>query len=129
MSKLPRLSPTRVACIVAAVVVGYFLLSAAQDTLLSHQLSQDEQNLRSDVAGLTRQRAELQAIRDYLQTDEYIEGVARRILGLVRPGETLFIVSSSVQPTPGPTPHSDPPDRAQPWWEKLYGGGTSPEQP
>lgn len=129
MSKLPRLSPTRVACIVAAVVVGYFLLSAAQDTLLSHQLSQDEQNLRSDVAGLTRQRAELQAIRDYLQTDEYIEGVARRILGLVRPGETLFIVSSSVQPTPGPTPHSDPPDSAQPWWEKLYGGGTSPEQP
>jgi cell division protein FtsB len=111
------------------VVVGYFLLSAAQDTLLSHQLSQDEQNLHSDVAGLTRQRAELQAIRDYLQTDEYIEGVARRILGLVRPGETLFIVSSSVQPTPGPTPHSGPPGSAQPWWEKLYGRGTPAEQP
>ena len=129
MSKLPRLSPTRVALIVAAVVVGYFLLSAAQDTLLTHQLSQDEQSLRNDVAGLTSQRAELQAIRDYLLTDEYIEGVARRILGLVRPGETLFIVSSSAPPTPGPTPHAGESDSAQTWWEKLYGGGPSSEQP
>jgi cell division protein FtsB len=117
--KVPRLSASRVVMLLAAAVVGYFVFSAAGDVLLSHQLSQDEQDLRSEVADLSRQRDELEAIRAYLRTDEYIEGVARRLLGLVRPGETLFIVSSSVEPTPGPTPEAGP-GADETWWEKLY---------
>ena len=106
--------------IVAAVVVGYFLFAAAGDVLLSRELSGDKRELRSEVAELGRQQSELEAIRDYLRTDEYIEGVARRVLGLVRPGETLVIVSSSVQPTPAPTPQDGVEGDPRPWWEELY---------
>lgn len=119
MPKLPRLSLTQVAILGATLVVGYLLFTAAGDALLSRRLDQEEQRFVRELAQLERQQAELEAIREYLQTDEYIEGVARRVLGLVRPGETLVVVSSTtpVTPTPGPLP-----DEATPrWWEYLYG--------
>ena len=102
MRKLPRLSLTRVVIVLAAVAVGYFVFSAVSDALLSHRLSQDEQRLQREITELRDQQAELEAIRDYLRTDEYIERVARRLLGLVRPGETLYTIASSADPTPTP---------------------------
>jgi cell division protein FtsB len=109
--------------VLAALAVGYFVFAAVGDALLSHRLNRDEEHLRSEITDLQRQQEELTAIRDFLQTNDFIEGVARRMLGLVRPGETLVVVSSSVTPTPeltdsdtdaGPTP----PYRH--WWEELY---------
>ncbi len=120
MRKLPRISLTRAVLILALVVVGYFIFSAASDALLSRRLNRDEQQLQREVANLHDQQAQLAAIRDYLKTDEYVEGVARRVLGLVRPGERLVIVSSSVEPTPAPTPAPGEED-TRPWGEKLYG--------
>ena len=119
MDKLPQLSLTRVVIIAAALVVGYVLFSAGEEFLLSHRLDKEEQRARSEIAELQRQQTELEAIRDYLRTDEYVEGVARRILGLVRPGESLVIVSSTVPPTPTPELPLD--DDAPRWWELLYG--------
>ena len=117
--KLPRMTLTRAVAMLAALAVGYFLFTAAGDTLLSQRLNRDEDRLQQEIAGLQRQQERLEAIRSYLQTDEYIERVARRLLGLVRPGETLVIVSSSVRPTPAATPSESAEPR--PWWEELYG--------
>ena len=118
MPGLPRLSLTRVVILLAALAVGYFLFNAANDTLLSHHLTQEEEQLRQQIDRLQSDKARLQALRDYLKTDEYVEGVARR-LGLVRPGETLVIVSSTAPATPTPTPGGTV--STAPWWEQLYG--------
>ena len=120
MRRLPKLSLTRAVAILAALAVGYFIFTAVGDALLSQRLNRDEQRLQQEIASLEQDQAQLQAIRDYLRTDEYVERVARRVLSLVRPGETLVIVSSNVQPTPAATPQ---PDAAAPdsWWERLYG--------
>lgn len=120
VTKLPRLSLARAAMLAAAVVVGYFIFTAVGDALLSQRLDRDEEQLQQEIVDLQRQQAELEAIRDYLQTDEYIEGVARRVLGLVRPGETLVIVSSNAEPTPSPEAELGE-DEYRTWWEKLYG--------
>ena len=119
LRKLPRLTPARIAILLATLVVGYFVFAAAGDTLLSQRLSQDEQELQQEFADLQRQRSQLEAIREYLRTDEYIEGVARRVLGLVRPGETLVIVTSNATPVPA----EEEIDEKQPgrWWEQLFG--------
>ena len=121
--RLPRLTPTRVVLFLAALAVGYFVFTAVGDALLSQRLGRDEQRLQNEISDLQRQQQELVAIRDYLQTDGYIEGVARRLLGLVRPGETLVIVSSSV--TPAPVDAEDAAQAPTPayrhWWENLYG--------
>lgn len=118
MRGLPRLTLTRVVLLLAAVVVGYFIFDAGKGTLLSHNLTQEEQQLQRQIGQLQDQQARLQALRDYLRTDEYVEGAARR-LGLVRPGETLVIVSSTAPPTPAPTPGGS--ISTAPWWEQLYG--------
>ncbi len=119
MRKLPRLSLKRLTLVAAAIVVGYLLFSLAGDFVLSHRLSSQEQRTRNEIATLDRQERELTAMRDDLQSDAYVESVARRVLGLVRPGESLVIVTSSVTPTPTPTPSAR--DRARPWWEELNG--------
>ncbi len=118
MLGLPRLTLTRVVIVLAAVVVGYFLFAAGKDTLLSHHLTQQEQQLRQQIDQLQAQQTRLQAIRDYLKTDEYVQGVAHR-LGLVKPGEKLVIVSSTAPATPTPTPGASTSHGT--WWEQLYG--------
>ena len=118
MHKL-RPSLTRIVMLLATVAIGYFIFAAVGDVILSQRLNRDEQRLQQEIAKLDRQEIALQAIRDYLQTDEYIEGVARRTLGLVRPGEVLVIVSSSADATP--TPDSQTHEADLTWWEKLYG--------
>jgi cell division protein FtsB len=116
--KLPRLTLTRAVAILAALAVGYFLFAAVGDTLLSQRLNRDEASLQREIAGLERDEQRLLAIQSYLETDEYIERVARRVLGLVRPGETLVIVTSSVTPTPTPDAESGT-NEVRPWWEDL----------
>ena len=61
------------------------------------------------------------AVRDYLKSDEHIEDIARRILGLVRPGETLVVVSGALSaaslrrppPPPSPSPNTPPAPSAE----------------
>jgi len=126
--RLPRLSPARVIILLAAVATAYLVFAAGGEYLRSRQLEADEQSLRREVLDLQRQHEKLLAVRDYLLSDEYIEGVARRILGLVRPGETLVLVASTdavatpaadqaeEDAQPEPTP-----DDGRPWWERLFG--------
>lgn len=100
---------------VTALVVAYFLVGGAFNAIRSHQLREQESQLRSEIRGLQDRYRELTALREYLDSDEYIEAVAREQLGLVRRGETGFIILPS-QPAPTPAPHE--PER-QLWWDIL----------
>jgi cell division protein FtsB len=125
--RLPRLSPARVIILLAAAVAAYLVFVAGGEYFRSRQLESDEQSLRREVLDLQRQHEELLAVREYLLSDEYIEGVARRMLGLVRPGETLVLVTSTDgAATPGaeqPEEDAQPeptPDDPRAWWERLF---------
>jgi cell division protein FtsB len=110
-------SVIRIVLIAAAVVIGYLLFNTATTALKSHSLANDEQSVRVDIAQLQNQQQQLTAIREYLSSDEYIESVARRTLGLVKPGETRVLVSS---PDAEPTPATEKP-QGETWWEGLFG--------
>lgn len=86
--------------LVTAVVVVYLIFTAVSSAIQSFQLGEDEDRLRDEVQGLEQRYHRLSDIRDYLNSDEYIEWVARRELGLVGPGETGIIVVS--EPTSVP---------------------------
>ena len=128
MLRLSRLSPARVIILLAVALAAYFVFVAGGEYLRSRQLEGDEQRLQREVLELQRQHEKLLAVRDYLLSDEYIEGVARRLLGLVRPGETLVLVTSTDaaavpaadQPEEDPQPEPTP-DGRRPWWERLFG--------
>jgi cell division protein DivIC len=81
-----------------AVVVVYLIFTAVSSAIQSFQLGEDEDRLGDEVQGLQERYDRLSALRDYLNSDEYIEWIARHELGLVRPGETAIIVESSATP-------------------------------
>ena len=83
-----------------AVVVVYLIFTTASNAIQSVQLGQDEDHLRDEVQGLEERYYRLSALRDYLNSDEYIEWVARSELGLVGAGETGITVLSASTPVP-----------------------------
>jgi cell division protein FtsB len=102
--------------LVAAGIVlsAYLLVSGGGNLFHSFRLVDDEARLRQEVAELRSREARLTEIRDALRSDEYIEYVAREVLGLVKPGETVVIVQA-------PPDEASQPDAGDPWWEPLFG--------
>lgn len=111
---LPGISSAKVILLIATLIAVYFIVGAALNGVRSHQLSQEEDRLQSDIDDLNARYERLTALKDYLNSDEYIESVAREQLGLVRKGETGF-VAISTQPTPSPAPG----EQSALWWDVL----------
>ncbi|HLA17795.1 MAG TPA: septum formation initiator family protein [Dehalococcoidia bacterium] len=99
-----------------AVIVGYFLVTGTTTALQSRQLSEREDRLQAEISDAQQRYHRLDALRQYLDSNEYIEAVAREELGLVRRGETSIVVIPTVaSPTPGPGEA----DGGDLWWEAL----------
>ncbi len=103
---------------VTAAVVVYFLVAGSFAAIRSHQLRQQQGQLETDIQQLQGRFQRLQALSDYLNSDEYIEAVARQQLGLVREGETGFVVISTV-PSPTPAPGQSSNVEPELWWDVL----------
>ena len=98
---------------VAALLLVLFVYSGLQSLAQSSRLSEQRRVLESEVATLTTQLAELQGLRDYISSEEYVEAVARTRFGLVRPGETAVIVDA-------PVALRRPRVAGERWWEALF---------
>jgi cell division protein FtsB len=110
-------SPGRIVLFTTLAVAAYLLVSAGGNVLHSYRLADDEAQLRQEIEQLTQDKGQLEQVRDYLRTDEFVEFMARRTFGLVKPGEKLVVVSA---PEPVETPLPDEPGEA--WWKRLFGG-------
>jgi cell division protein FtsB len=106
---------------VAAVVVGYLLFHTVNATMNSYRLAGDEEKAQREIAELESRYENLLAIREYLSSDEYIESMARRMLGLVKPGETLVKVTSPEGEAGGAEGESEEQPGDRTWWEELFG--------
>lgn len=116
MSKhLTTFSATKLIILITAAVIIYFLVTAGLGTVRSYQLHQREGRVRTELQDLQARYDRLQALKDYLNSDEYIEAAAREQLGLVHEGETGFVAISS-QPAPTPAPNDSHPEL---WWDIL----------
>lgn len=109
-----------------AVVVVYLIFTAASSAIQSFQLGEDEDRLRDEVQGLEERYNRLSDLRGYLNSDEYIEWVARRELGLVGPGETGIIVVSEPTPVPNAgegeeSPQAEQGQQQDLTWEEIIG--------
>ena len=111
----PKISTARMVLIVAAVFGAYFVAGGVLNAIRAHQLRQEEARLQADIGDLEGRYERLLALKDYLNSEEYIEAVAREQLGLVRKGETGFVAISTL-PSPAPEPGDD---LHSLWWEVL----------
>ena len=101
-----------------ALVVAYFLVAGAFNTVRSQQLRQQQDRLEAEIQQLQQRFDRLQDLRGYLNSDEYIEAVARQELGLVGQGEPGFVVISTA-PSPTPAPGEDLEGGPELWWDVI----------
>ncbi len=111
ISLVPR-SRFHVIFIVSLLVGGYFAYEAASGWYHNHRISEERAQAEREIVALEEKQAYLEAVVEYVQSDEFVEQQARRELGYARPGETTFIVDS-------PEPEQDR-VVAGDWWERLF---------
>lgn len=116
---LPRLrllafGPAHIVMAVAALLLVLFVYSAVQTGAQSYRLSESRRALETELTELRLQRAELEGLRTYLASEEYIEAVARQQFGLARPGEIAVTIEAPASAGPEYAP-------GQRWWEALFG--------
>ena len=87
--------------VAAAVIVGGLAFGAFGGEYRSidyWRLKRDVRRLESDIAGLRSEIDSLAAYADSLETDSATqERVARERLGMLRPGETLYLRPDSAE--------------------------------
>ncbi len=98
---------------VCLVVAGYFVYSAAVGEFRTHQLSQEEEEAARQVQLLKEKQAYLEAVKNYVASDAYVEQQARRQLGYIRDGEVPFVVVS-------PPLKEDAHPSSGDWWQRLF---------
>ncbi|MEO6045306.1 MAG: septum formation initiator family protein [Tepidiformaceae bacterium] len=94
------------------IVAGYFVFTAASGVIHNHQLAQQRSESAAQVSRLEEKQKYLEAVRNYVASDAYVEQEARRQLGYVRDGEIPFVVIS-----PAPKESSQPTGE---WWQRLF---------
>lgn len=84
--------------ILLLICLGYVVYLFADQERQLIGLRREADNLRAREATLKAENEQLNQEQQLLQTDAYIEKVAREELGLVKPGETPYIMGRQSQP-------------------------------
>jgi len=100
------ISFTQFMTIIALVVTVYFIADFSDKALASYRIRRIEAGLIQEIEEEKAERQRIEERLKYVQTDEYVERVAREELKWGKPGETLVIVPSPQQPTPTPQAES-----------------------
>ena len=117
----PGLTPRRVMIVAAFFIVAYFVVLVVSNAITHLQLAQKEDVLRSEIYQLERRESRLLGVQAYMQSDLFIEAVAREN-GLVRPGETAVIQVPGGAPATGvPSLRPD-----EPWWFRYLSESDRP---
>lgn len=112
MGTLFGLSRARLTIAVCLVLAGYFVYTAAVDATKNQEVGQGRLEAAQELQELKGRLAYLEAVRDYVASDEYVEQQARRQLGYIRPGEIAFVVNGPAAEVEDTTAGS--------WWERLF---------
>ncbi len=97
-------------------MVGFVVFSGVEGLMQANSLDNRIAEVRTEIVKLRRDADQLAALIAWLDSDAYIERIAREDLGMVRPGEEAFAVHA--------------PRRGQievarsPWWANLLPHGT-----
>ena len=105
--------PLHMLFLLAVLLLGLFGYAGVQTAAQNYRLTEERRAVEAEIAVLQTQQAELEGLRAYLASDEYIEAVARSRFGLVRPGEIAVAIDAPEPDAPGRRP-------GERWWEALF---------
>ena len=96
----------RIAFISSLLLVGFVVYSGVEGLLQANSLDDRIIETRAEIEQLRRDTEQLAALVAWLDSDAYIERIAREDLGMVRPGEEAFAVHAPRRGDLEISPHS-----------------------
>ncbi len=118
---------TQIITIVVATMAISMIVDFGRKATANYRIQREEIGLEQEITAERAKHEALLAHREYVQTDEYVEQVAREEFKWVRPGE-IVIVPIPITRKPLPTPETLPaPGRLlqresyrQEWWALFF---------
>ena len=98
------------------------LVSMGQKASEALGLYHEKRALQTEIDMQKSEQARLESRKAYVQTDAYIEQIARRELKLARPGEVVVVPLPTPQDTSLPKPQGDFGAGLREWWGQITGG-------
>lgn len=117
------------AMLVILLFAVYFMVTFGEQALRAQQLEAEVTQQRQAIAQIEEENEQLAAELEGLEStgyQAYVERIARRDLGLARPGDTVVLVrwqgeSDLPAPQAEPAPPNDDPNWRR-WLDALFGG-------
>lgn len=117
----------RLLVLLLVFLTASFFYATVSKALEVYSLKREANRLQQEIQAAQARHEQLLRQRDFLQTEAYIETIAREELGLIKPGETALGIlpatgaSPSRRPTPEPSPPAPRPPSWERWWELFFG--------
>lgn len=102
-----------VAVIVLSITI-FIVVGFAQRAAAGYHVTKEEEKLAAQLAALEENNKALLKKREYVQTDVYIEEIARNELKWSKPGETVIVVLTPPNAQNSIVPPSDAPTVVRP---------------
>ena len=118
---------TQIITIVVATMAISMIVDFGRKATANYRIRNEEARLEQEIAAERAQHEALLARTEYVQTDEYVEHVAREELKWVKPGE-IVVVPVPLERKPVPTPETPPAPTEllqgeshwQEWWSLFF---------
>jgi len=110
--------------VIGVIVVAAVLLTNVLPirSLMAEQRRVDQ--ARDQLATIQQENTKLQADADFLSSDAGVEMVARRDFGLVKPGDTAYVVvdpnDEGFTPDVPTTTTPQVEQQSMPWWQHIW---------
>jgi cell division protein FtsB len=115
--------------IIVITISLFLVVDFARRTAATYQIKKEATRLEEEVAATRSRRQALEARLSYVQSDAYVEEIARTRLKWAREGETAVVVMATPQAVPSSSPDAPPASDNdvspqapwQAWWHLFFG--------
>jgi cell division protein FtsB len=130
--RIPVISLTQFVAIVTATIALTLLFNFATKINTYAQIEREATRLQERLDNIRAEHESLLARREYVQSNEYVEKIAREELNWIRFGDNPVMIKTPPQPLPtlstslSPTPPSEPTGLQWSLWWATFFGDTPP---
>jgi cell division protein FtsB len=126
----PQFPLTQFIAIVVITISLFLVVDFARRTAATYKIRAEATRLEEEVTAARTRHQALQARLSYVQSDAYVEEIARTQLKWTREGETAVVVMATPQPETSPPPESQsesaksfvPQSPWHAWWFLFFDG-------